>query len=276
VTLRRGGRRLRVEHLWGTAIGIDVRDGEPADRDHARGDLARDDPVDLAFQWFRRVDELFSTWRPESEISRLGRGELGIGDVSPEVRCVLHLCEKMSEESGGAFDITVGADPRVSPREGLGTLDPSGLVKGWALDQAAELLRGHGLRNFSLNAGGDVVICGRSQPGRDWRVGIQHPWIRDRLAAVVGGTDMAVATSGRYERGEHIIDPRSGRPPSGLMAVTVVAGKGARADGLATAAIVLGNEAMPWLAGIDDVEAMAITESREVVLTEGFARLRCE
>ena len=93
---------------------------------------------------------------------------------------------------------------------------------------------------------------------------------------VVGGTDLAVATSGRYERGEHIIDPRTGAPPQGLMSATVVGDELAIADGYATAALVLGREGMEWLAGIGGVEAMGITDDRGVVTTAGFARYRLE
>lgn len=253
---------MRVEHIWGTAIGVDIRD--PADRALA----------DTIFSWFRRVDDLFSTWRPETEISRIGRGELSPGGASPEVRQVLELCAQIHLESGGAFDITVGADPRVTWREGLGPVDPSGLVKGWALDRAAERLLGHGVANFTLNAGGDIITRGRPHPGAEWRVGIQHPWARDKLAAVVGGNDLAVATSGLYERGAHILDPRTGRPASGLTAVTVIADDLARADGCATAAIALGPDGMAWLASLSDLDAMGITDSGEVILTEGFERHR--
>ena len=105
-----------VEHIWGTAITLDLCD------------TPRPDTVERVFSWFRRVDDLFSTWRPDSEISRLGRGELRLHDVSAEVREVLDLCDRVNEESRGAFDIHVGADPRVEPREGLGPIDPSGLV----------------------------------------------------------------------------------------------------------------------------------------------------
>lgn len=253
---------LRVEHIWGTAIGVDLRD------------RAEDALVDRIFSWFRHVDDLFSTWRPETEISRIGRDELAPADASPEVRQVLELCEEIRLQSGGAFDITVGADPRAAPRDGLGPLDPSGLVKGWALDRAAETLEGHGIVNFSLNAGGDIITRGRPHPADEWRVGIQHPWVRDKVAAVVAGHDLAVATSGRYERGAHILDPRTARPATGLRSVTVLAQDLAHADGCATAAIALGREGMTWLAGLDHLDAMGITDSGDVVLTEGFEQHR--
>jgi thiamine biosynthesis lipoprotein len=257
-------RARRVEHIWGTAIGVDV------------GDAADDEVLDRVFGWFRRVDDLFSTWRDDTEISRLGRGELELRDASPEVHAVLDLSDRITDESRGAFDIRIGADPRVDPQPGRGPLDASGLVKGWALERAAELLLAAGVANFSINAGGDLVTRGRPEPDRLWRVGIQHPWHRHAVAAVVQGTDLAVATSGRYELGEHIIDPRTGRHPTGLMAVTVIGADLALADGYATAAIVLGDEGMHWLATLPDIEALGITDSQAVVTTDGFARYRTQ
>lgn len=260
----RPDRTHRVEHIWGTAVGVDVRGPGHAD------------VVDDLFAWFQRVDDLFSTWRDDTEISRLARGELEREQVSPEVHTVLALCDRVSAESHGAFDIAFGADPRVAPREGLGPIDPSGLVKGWVLDVAAERLRAAGAARFTLNAGGDVIAHGGPAPGQPWRVGVQHPWVRDQVAAVLVGADLAVATSGAYERGGHIIDPRTGRSATGLASVTVVGADIplALADGYATAAVVLGAGGMDWLAALPSVEAMAITDAKTVVVTDGFDRYR--
>jgi thiamine biosynthesis lipoprotein len=128
--------------------------------------------------------------------------------------------------------------------------------------------------NFTINAGGDVLTRGRPAPGVTWRVGVQHPWARAALAAVVEGCDLAVATSGRYERGEHIISPVTGTHPSGLMSVTVVGDDLALADGYATAAVVLGRDGMEWIADVAEVEALGITDEQQVITTEGFVRFR--
>jgi thiamine biosynthesis lipoprotein len=250
----------RVESKWGTTIGVDVRDDiEPVE-------------VERVYEWFDRVDDLFSTWRDDTEIMRLGRGELALDDASPEVRTVLDLCGLVHRESNGAFDITVGARARDADRPGVAPLDPSGLVKGWAVERAAELLRAGGATNFCINAGGDVVVRGHPSPGLLWRVGVQHPWERDRLAAVIGATDLAVATSGRYERGEHVLDPRTGESARGLAAVTVVGPDLTLADAYATAAVALGDDGMDWLATRSDVEAMVITDEQRVITSPGFER----
>jgi FAD:protein FMN transferase len=258
---RRPGRSQgtkRVERLWCTAITLDVRD-----------------PIsvrlgDDVFAWFAQVDRLFSTWRPDSEISRLGAGDLTLDQVNPDVREVLGLCAWVQELSFGAFDIRVGADPRVAPREGLGPIDPSGLVKGWALGRAGRLLRAEGVANFAINAGGDVVTAGHARPGQRWRVGIQHPWERDKVAAVIGVSDLGVATSGRYERGDHIIDPRTGSPATGLMSVTVISGDSALADAYATAALVLGEDGPAWLSERQGVAGMVISDDGSVTLINDF------
>src|SRR5205085_9678840 len=174
----------RVEEMWGTVITIDVLDGV----DEA--------VLEGCFTWFRRVDDLFSTWRDDTEIMQIGRGELAVAHASAEVRTVLDLCERMRLESGGAFDISVGGRARIAPRPGLAPLDPSGLVKGWAVARAADRLLDAGAHSFFLNAGGDVLVHGRP-PGSDgWRVGIQHPWEREYVAEVLVVTDAATAASG--------------------------------------------------------------------------------
>jgi thiamine biosynthesis lipoprotein len=257
-TARRVDGARRVEPVWGTMIGVDVRDP------------VADELVDDLFTWFARVDDLFSTWRDDSEISRLARAEIARCDAAPEVREVLDLCDTLTEETRGAFDITFAADPRVDARPGFAPIDPSGFVKGWALERAAMMLTDTGIMNFSINAGGDVLTRGEPESNREWRVGIQHPAQRTAVAAVVTGTNLAVATSGRYERGDHIINPRTGAPATDFLSVTVVGDDLARADGYATAALVLGGDGMNWLATLPNIEAMAITNHHTVVRTDGF------
>ena len=146
-------------------------------------------------------------------------------------------------------------------------------MKGWALQRAADDLRQAGAENFAMNAGGDVITAGRPRPGALWRVGVRHPWQRDRVAMVLDVSDVGVATSGRYERGDHIIDPRTGKPATGLMSVTVVADDLALADGYATAALVLGAEGPAWLAE-RSLAAAAIFDDGTAVVTDALRRYR--
>lgn len=249
---------LDVRPIWGTVIRVEVCDAI--------------DPraLDGVWEWFQRVDDLFSTWRADSEISRIARGELDVASASPEIAVVLDRCEEMRLASNGAFDIAFAAATTVPDAPGRCTIDPTGLVKGWAVDEAAVLLAARGATNFSINAGGDVLVRGRPDTGDEWRIGIQHPWERDKTAATVGLTDGAVATSGDYERGDHVFDPRTGMAARGLASITVVGADLATADAYATAALALGLDGMGWLATRPDIEAMGITDERRVVKTRGF------
>jgi FAD:protein FMN transferase len=229
----------------GLPIGIDVRDPEGVD-------------PEPAFACLREADAVFSTYREDSEISRLGRGELTIAECRPQVDEVLTSCAALERETGGYFSVRAG-----------GRLDPSGYVKGWAVARAAGVLEGAGARAFCINAGGDVIARGRL-----WRVGIRHPEEHDKLAAVLEVEDLAVATSGEYERGSHILDPHTGRPPSGLLSVTIVGPDLARADAYATAAFAMGDNGPEWTMTLGGYDAMCITRDHQVLTTPGFSRHR--
>jgi thiamine biosynthesis lipoprotein len=231
-------------------IAIDVRDADDVD-------------VEPAFAWLRHVDETFSTYKPGSEISRLGRGELQISDCAPEVDEVLTRCAQLCEETDGYFSVRAN-----------GSLDPSGLVKGWAVARGAELLARAGAQRFAIDAGGDVVARGRPGDDGPWRIGIRHPEEHDKLAAVLAVEDMAVATSGAYERGEHVVDPHTGRPPRGLLSATIVGPDLATADAYATAAFAMGERAQAWVAALKGYEAMLITTEHELLSTAGLERFR--
>jgi thiamine biosynthesis lipoprotein len=239
-----------VRQIMGMPIGIDVRD--PAGVD-----------LEPAFEWLREVDATFSTYRDGSDISRLDRGELAVADCRPEVDEVLVRCMALQRATRGYFSVRAA-----------GRLDPSGFVKGWAVDRVADRLTGAGAKSFCVNAGGDVFARGRPAADRLWQVGIRHPEDPERLAAVVAVEDLAVATSGAYERGSHIFDPHTGRPPAGLLSVTIVGPELATADAYATAAFAMGADGPRWTATLAGYDAMCITSDRRVLSTPGFARHR--
>jgi thiamine biosynthesis lipoprotein len=242
--------RPQVRHIMGMPIEIDVRDAAAVD-------------VEPAFDWLRRADATFSTYRDDSDISRLDRGEVGLAECRPDVDEVLTACVALARETRGFFSVRAA-----------GRLDPSGFVKGWAVAGAAERLAAAGARSFCINAGGDVVARGRPAPGRRWRVGIRHPEDPQRLAAVLAVEDLAVATSGAYERGAHIVDPHTRRPATGLLSATVVGPDLGRADAYATAAFAMGADGPAWTASLDGYDAMCVTRDRRVLTTPGFARHR--
>ncbi|MEU1270742.1 FAD:protein FMN transferase [Streptomyces sp. NPDC005799] len=234
----------RVEHVMGFPVSLRVDD-----------EGAWEEPADAVFAWLREVDARFSPFRADSEVSRHGRGELGRDSLSADLAEVLDLCEHYRVATGGAFDAWL-------PGRGF---DPCAVVKGWSVQRAARLLRTAGARRFVLNAGGDVAAS-----GGPWRVGVRHPEQADRLCAVLELTDGAVATSARYERGDHIVDGRIGRPATGLLSMTVVAASLTEADSVATAAFALGTEGVAWAAAQPGCEVFAVDAAGQVLRTEGF------
>ena len=245
----------RVEQIMGMPIVVDLRDASAAET------------LERLFAWFREVDERFSTYKPGSEISRLNRGELAVAECHADVRAVLARCDELREETGGFFDARYAS---------LLQVDPSGLVKGWAVDRGGELLERDGIRNYSINAGGDIRMRGAALPERAWRTGIQHPEHPELVAAVVEATDLALATSGAYVRGEHIVDPHSGRPPSGLLSVTIAGPDLATADAYATAAFAMGERGPAWTATLRPYEALSLMPDGTSLSTAGFPHAPAE
>ena len=249
VTSSLPGRR-RVEHIMGLPILLDVRDDAPDES-----------ALEAAFDLFRDVDARFSPYRADSEISRLNRGELALAAAHPDVRAVLERCEELRRATHGYFDVRAAS---------TAALDPSGLVKGWSVDRAATLLDGAGLRHYAISAGGDVLLRGSGWPDERWLVGIQHPTIRDRVAKVVAANDLAVATSGAYARGDHVVDPHTRRPPRGVLSVTITGPDLATADAFATAAFAMGEAGPSWTARLVGYEALTILADGRVLATPGF------
>ncbi|MFJ1872481.1 FAD:protein FMN transferase [Streptomyces chartreusis] len=234
----------RVEHVMGFPVSLRVDDA------HVGPEAA-----DAVFAWLREVDARFSPFKADSEVCLLDRGEIARRDVSADLAEVLGLCEEYRVATGGAFDVRL-------PGRGL---DPCAVVKGWSVQRAAQLLRAAGARRFVLNAGGDVVAS-----GGPWRVGVRHPEQADKVCAVAELTDAAIATSARYERGDHIIDGRTGRPATGLLSLSVVASSLTVADTVATAAFAMGAEGVGWAASRAGCEVFAVDAERRVLRTEGF------
>jgi thiamine biosynthesis lipoprotein len=236
----------------GMPISIDIRDSSlsPADLDAA---------IERCVDWFHWVDEVFSTYKPESPISRLERGELDLADCPPEVSQVLARCEELRVSTGGYFDARAG-----------GTLDPSGLVKGWAVERASARLAEAGSSRHCINAAGDVTVVGGAEPGRPWRVGVAHPLVARALCTVVAITDGAVATSGTSERGFHVLVPQTGRPATALSSVTVIGPHLGDADAYATAALAMGLDAPAWLEALPDHEAYVVDATGHMWTSSAF------
>ena len=214
-----------VEECMGTVFSFDIR---APGVDHL--------VLSTVITWLHWVDATFSTYKPDSQICRLARGEIVLLDCAPEVREILERCAELEVETGGYF----------SPYA-AGSLDPSGLVKGWAIQRASEMLSAAGSLNHCVNGGGDVQCVGSPDAVSPWRVGIAHPLRSAHLAGVAAGHHMAVATSGTAERGTHIGNPRTGTRPDAIASVTLIGRDLATTDAYATAAFAMGADAAAWI-----------------------------
>jgi len=230
-------RRVRLVRTMGTVISIDVRSGTAgADVEAA---------LDAAEAVLHDADAMFSTYRPDSWISRLARREVRPADLPGEVTEVLGLCAVAEELTDGWFTARWRGDRG---------LDPTGLVKGWAAQRAGRLLTARGLLDHCVNAAGDVALAGRPEPDRDWLVGIAEPRTPQALLGIVSAGEAtgirAVATSGTGERGAHVLDPRTGHPVTSVLSATVAGPDAALGDGLATALVAAGASAPALLASL--------------------------
>jgi thiamine biosynthesis lipoprotein len=213
-------RLVHAEEVWGTVVSLHLVADDPAvDLEAAR---------DAVVAWVHHVDEVLSTFRPESDLSRWRAGELLLPDCHPMVEEVLLLAERARVATRGAFD----------PTWSSGAPDPTGLVKGWAADRCVRILAAAGVHDAQVNAGGDVLAIGRNAAGKPWRIGISNPLHPDQLVAVLEGEDVRVATSGPEHRGGHIL--RDGEPVTDVASISVSGHDLAGADAWSTALIAAG------------------------------------
>jgi thiamine biosynthesis lipoprotein len=240
------------ETVMGTVVTFDLYDEDAASKDLAPY-LAE------AIDVLHDVDDVFSTFKADSPISRLRRGEITLDQCPPSVHEVLDLCRVARGISDGWFD----------PWSLPGGVDPTGYVKGWAAQRSLDALRASGVRGALVNAAGDTASFGGPHPGAAFRIGIVDPAATQRLACVVHSPG-AVATSGVYERGEHLIDPHTGRPASRAASATVTGTDLGLADALATALAVAGTQALPLIEGLDEYEALIIGYDGSASTTSGF------
>jgi thiamine biosynthesis lipoprotein len=217
--------------------------------------------VETVFDYFKRIDQRFSTYRPDSEISAINRGDLPIADWSGEMLEVLALSEKTKGETDGYFDI----------RKRDGSLDPSGIVKGWAIRNAARIVLGAGIDDFFIDAGGDIQASGKNKSGQDWSVGIRNPFEPNEIIKVVYPRGRGIATSGTYVRGQHIYNPHGiGAPITDIISLTVIGADVLEADRFATAAFAMGAHGIFFLEQMPDLEGYVVDINGRATPTSGF------
>lgn len=216
---------VHVEHVWDTVVSMNLRGQDAGLLERIRHDIV---------EWLHHVDAVFSTFRPDSVLSRWQRAELA---ASAELTEVLELAGEISVITQGYFDLYWN-----------GSADPTGVVKGWAVDRAVEIATARGVTDLMINAGGDLSTRGSRGNWQPWRVGIVDPADECTVIAIVNGFDLNVATSGPSQRGEHI----KCKEPRTALAASVCGPNLAIADGIATAAISAGDKAMAMLTELDE------------------------
>ncbi|MEO9228705.1 MAG: FAD:protein FMN transferase [Devosia sp.] len=219
---------------------------------------------EATFRYFEEVDARFSPYKSDSEVSAINRGELALEALSCEMQEVLSLAELTRHETMGYFDI----------RRPDGKIDPSGLVKGWAIRNAARLIEAAGHRNYFVEAGGDIQCSGHNDQGQRWRVGIRNPFDQTQIVKVLVPGDAGVATSGGYVRGRHVYDPHTrAAVPEDIASITVVASDIYDADRFATAAFAMGRDGIGLIETTPGLEGYAIDRNGIATMTSGFSRI---
>lgn len=234
----------------GMPITVDILDASATEAD-----------IERVFAYFRYIDETFSTYKEESEISKINRGELSEEEYGDAVKTILALSEQTWQETQGYFDIEHG-----------GLIDPSGIVKGWAISQAAQMLKEAGFVNFYVDAGGDIQVAGTNN-GHAWRIGIRNPFNRTENVKVLTITDKGVATSGTAIRGQHVYNPyQSEQPIQDIVSLTVIGPNVYEADRFATAAFAMGKRGIYFIERLEGFEGYMIDSSARATYTSGFER----
>ncbi|MES2255363.1 MAG: FAD:protein FMN transferase [Pseudomonadota bacterium] len=223
----------------------------------------RQQDLEAVFAEFVAVDAQFSPFKDDSEISKVNRGEIAEKDFSPCMREVIALCEKTKRETGGYFDIS----------RPDGTIDPCGMVKGWAIKNAVRQITNMGFSNFCVEAGGDIQCHGFNDEGGEWTVGIRNPFLHGEIVKVLQPKGHGVATSGNYIRGDHIYNPHTGRYVSGnIVSLTVIGPDVLEADRYATAAFAMGREGIYFIERMPGLEGYEIDSSGTARMTNGLKK----
>jgi len=242
--------------VMGTMASIHVHDAVDA--------AIVDGAIDAFLAELERLEAMFSTFRPSSQISRVNSGELALLDCDGEVIEVMDACTWLEHASDGAF--------RSRRPDRPDEIDPAGFVKGWATERAARVLAAAGLEHWYVSVGGDLLVSGQPAPDQLWQIAVADPLRRGEVVARLEIASGAVATSGTAERGEHVWDGRSGAPARALASMTVIGPSLAWADAFATAAFAQGEAGLSWVTEFDGYAAIAVHHDGTIAATPGIDR----
>ncbi|HET9946621.1 MAG TPA: FAD:protein FMN transferase [Patescibacteria group bacterium] len=226
------------------------------------GNVKKD--IEDIFSFFVAIDNRFSTYKKDSEISAINAGKILLKDASLEMQEVFALSEQTKQQTNGYFDIKKNK-----------TYDPSGLVKGWAIFNASQKLLSKGYKNFYVEIGGDIQVSGKKQ-GEKWKIGIRNPFDRERIIKTICLEAQGIATSGTYIRGQHIYNPfKNTKEITDIVSLTVIGPNIYEADRFATAAFSMGKKGIEFIAGLEGFEGYMIDADGIATFTTGFETYVC-
>lgn len=216
---------------------------------------------DEVFSFFEEIDKRFSTYKTDSEISKINRKEISLENWSADMQEVFKLSEKTKRETNGYFDI----------KKPDGKYDPSGLVKGWAIQKAAEIIKNAGYENFYVDAGGDVQAFGVNYEDKPWQIGIRNPFRPEEIIKRLSIIDKGMATSGTYVRGQHIYNPKKPTEQiNDIISLTVVGPNVYEADRFATACFAMGKDGIYFVEKLPNFEGYMVDKNGVATFTSGF------
>lgn len=245
--------------LMGMPVTVEIAD--------AAASVSGEKTIRAVFDYFKYIDKKFSTYKNASEIMEINRGELPEEKWSEDMKKIFALSEETKRATDGYFDIKMLN----------GSYDPSGIVKGWAIWNAAKIIEKDGYKNFYVDAGGDIQTSGMNAGGKKWTVGIKNPWSENENVKVVHLSGEGIATSGTYIRGDHIYNPKTGKPANEIASLTVIGPNVYEADRFATAAFAMGKNAIQFIeklggTGKYALQGYMIDNEKMATMTSGFQK----
>jgi thiamine biosynthesis lipoprotein len=236
--------------IMGMPVTVQIVDSKATDKD-----------IQEVFAYFNYIDKKFSTYKKDSEISQINRGVVSKANYSNEMQKILSLCEETKQETDGYFDINL-----------KGILDPSGIVKGYAIWQGSKILENKGYKNFYIEIAGDIQTVGKSEKGENWKVGIQNPFMLDENIKIVRLSNKGIATSGNYQRGEHILNSKNKIAAKEVASISVIGPNVYEADRFATAAFAMGEKGIEFIERLKGFEGYMVKNNQSAVTTSGFKK----
>jgi thiamine biosynthesis lipoprotein len=248
-----------TKHIMGMHVTVEIRDAFGSEN------KTPEQGCNLVFDYLTYIDETFSTYKDSSEISKINRGEISESEYSSDMTEIMRLAQLTNEQTQGYFNIN----------QPSGGIDPSGVVKGWAIWQASLILQTAGFNYFYIDVGGDIQTSVPEEnfeaPVQNWRAGIRNPFNVEEIVKVVELSNQGMATSGSYERGQHIYNPlQPDEQLNDVVSITVLGPNIYEADRFATAAFAMGRVGIEFIEAQPNLEGYQIDRQGMAIQTSNF------